>query len=71
MMSWEKRQPALCDTDIMPFGLHKGKPMQDVPPKYLMWLYDNIRQSGITTQNELVYNYIHNNMDAIRMELEL
>ncbi len=28
------------DTDIMPFGKHKGKKLIDVPDSYLIWLYD-------------------------------
>lgn len=29
---------ALKDSDPMPFGKHKGKPMQEVPANYLDWL---------------------------------
>lgn len=25
----------------MPFGMHKGKPLGDVPAKYLLWLWDS------------------------------
>jgi uncharacterized protein (DUF3820 family) len=25
---------------IMPFGKHKGKPLENVPSGYLLWLYD-------------------------------
>lgn len=64
MMSYQKKHPALTDTDLMPFGKFKGKPMQDVPASYLKWLYDE------GCNNELVYNYIHNSMDAIQMELK-
>lgn len=28
------------DEDLMPFGMHKGKMMSDVPAKYLIWLRD-------------------------------
>lgn len=28
------------DEDKMPFGMHKGKMMSDVPAKYLIWLRD-------------------------------
>jgi hypothetical protein len=28
----------LTDKDPMPFGAHKGKPMEDVPASYLDWL---------------------------------
>ena len=26
------------DTYVMPYGVHKGKQMADVPPGYLLWL---------------------------------
>lgn len=69
MMSYEKKHPALIDTDRMPFGKHKGIPMSDVPPSYLRWLFYNIQENGITKNNELVYNYIWNSKDALEMEL--
>lgn len=31
----------LHDESSMPFGVHKGKLMQDVPAAYLLWLWDN------------------------------
>lgn len=31
----------LLDTDIMPFGKHKGKQMIDVPAGWLLWYLDN------------------------------
>lgn len=64
MMSYEKRQPAYIDTDKMPFGKYKGKLLQDVPASYLMWLHDE------GCSNEMLSNYIHNSMDAIKMELK-
>jgi hypothetical protein len=64
MLKHLKKEPALGDLDPMPFGLYKGKPMQDVPPSYLSLLKDQ----GV--QNQLVANYIHNSWDAIQMELK-
>jgi hypothetical protein len=29
----------LNDTDPMPWGLHQGTPMQDVPARYMFWLW--------------------------------
>lgn len=26
----------------MPFGKHKGEPMEKVPAQYLLWLWDNV-----------------------------
>lgn len=64
MTSKDKKYPALSDLDKMPFGKFKDKLMQDVPASYLMWLHEQ------NCNNELVANYIHNSMDAIKMELE-
>ena len=64
-----KRTPALTDLDPMPFGKFKGKLMQDVPPKYLVWLRESIEKEGVTEQNVKVYNYIMNSWEAIEMEL--
>lgn len=32
---------ALTDSDLMPFGTHKGKPLEKVPAGYLLWLWDD------------------------------
>jgi uncharacterized protein (DUF3820 family) len=29
----------LTDSDLMPFGMHEGKMMINVPEDYLIWLY--------------------------------
>ena len=60
---YPKRSPALTDTDPMPFGKYKGTLMQDVPPDYLAWLW-NQHCSHIE-----VSNYIYNSIDALNMEL--
>ena len=31
-------EKALTDESLMPFGLHKGKKMMDVPGKYFGWI---------------------------------
>lgn len=31
------------DNTVMPFGKHKGRLLKDVPPDYLLWLYDKMR----------------------------
>lgn len=54
----------LKDTDPMPFGMHKGKPMQDVPAKYLHWLYISSPHSG----DSPVFDYIRRNLDALKQE---
>lgn len=51
------------DTDIMPWGIHKGKQMADVPASYLLWLYENGKCFGS------VKLYIHDNLEVIRVEI--
>lgn len=48
----------------MPFGLHKDKPMQDVPVKYLHWLWQN----GMKYEKSSVANYIRTNLDVLKTE---
>lgn len=56
----------LEDTDPMPFGLHKGIPMQDVPAKYLHYLWTNGMKSETKTSN--VADYISRNIQALKQE---
>ena len=30
----------LTDDDLMPFGKHRGRRLEDVPARYLLWLWD-------------------------------
>ena len=53
----------MTDTDLMPFGKYKGTAMTNVPPKYLLWLYENGVKGDIK-------EYIEDNMDAIKLELK-
>jgi hypothetical protein len=55
----------LADTDPMPFGKHKGTPMQDVPASYLHWLWVNGKQDDLGSP---VGNYIFRNLDALKKE---
>ncbi len=52
------------DTDLMPWGLHVGKMMANVPPEYLLWLFENNKCSGN------VKKYIIDNMDSIKLEIK-
>ena len=56
-------QKSFTDLDIMPFGKHKGKPMQDVPASYLAWL----KEQGCNDAR--VRGYIDENWSAIIQEL--
>jgi uncharacterized protein (DUF3820 family) len=53
----------MTDTDIMPFGIHKGKAMANVPPEYLLWLYENNKCYGA------VKDYIAENLETIKTEI--
>ncbi|CAA7196840.1 hypothetical protein CHRY9293_02907 [Chryseobacterium potabilaquae] len=52
------------DTDIMPYGLHKGKQMQDVPAEYLLLLYEEEKCT------EPVKEYIKDNLQVLEIEIE-
>lgn len=38
----KKNMPTLCHDDIMFFGKHRGTPLKDLKPSYLLWLWDNV-----------------------------
>jgi len=50
----------MTDSDIMPWGMHKGKKMEEVPDDYFLYLWENDKCSG------QVKLYIKNNLDAIK-----
>jgi uncharacterized protein (DUF3820 family) len=54
----------LKDTDPMPFGMHKGTQMQDVPASHLMYLYDNDK----LPKGSDVCNYVLDRMGDLRIE---
>lgn len=61
----------LEDLSSMPFGAHKGKPMQDVPASYLHWFWTKGMGSQITKQRDAsgaVARYIEKNMDHLKKE---
>lgn len=57
----------LSDTDPMPFGKHRGLPMQDVPTDYLHYLWFNMGLKNSTKTNQ-VAAYIELNINALRQE---
>ena len=52
----------LTDTSPMPFGKFKGDKMENVPAKYLLWLYNNDKCFG------LVKDYIIDNLQVLEQE---
>jgi len=44
----------------MPFGKHKGVPMQDVPASYLHYLWQN----GVKNEKSAMHDYIQKNINV-------
>lgn len=55
----------LLDTDTMPFGKHRGVPMQDVPASYLHYLWVNGMKED---KQSNVADYIRRNLNALKMD---
>ena len=55
----------LDDTDPMPFGKYKGKPLAEVPALYFHWLWTNGKKHDATCK---VADYIRRNLNALKME---
>lgn len=45
----------MTDTDKMPWGIHQGKAMINVPAKYLLWLLANNKCAG-EVKAYIIYN---------------
>lgn len=52
------------DTDLMPFGKHKGTELKNVPADYLLWLRD---ESGIALRSPF-RRYIERNRKVLEAE---
>jgi uncharacterized protein (DUF3820 family) len=57
----------MTDTDLMPFGKHKGKRMIDVPASYFLWLLDALKND---TRNVEVKQYLQENKEALKLEVK-
>lgn len=56
----------LVDLSPMPWGKHKGVPMQDVPASYMFWLWT---QRGFENNRvDSVADYIRRNLSAFEQE---
>lgn len=53
------------DYSRMPFGKYKNEKMANVPPDYLLWLYNEGKCFGE------VKEYIQENLSVLKEELEL
>jgi uncharacterized protein (DUF3820 family) len=56
---------ALNDISPMPFGKHKGVPMQDVPASYLHYLWQNGMKED---KQSNVADYIRRSLSALKSE---
>lgn len=48
----------------MPFGKHKGEKLANIPPDYLIWIFENNKCSVD------VAKYIAENMDVLKSEID-
>ncbi len=51
----------LTDSSLMPFGIHQGKKMSEIPCKYLL-MVQHFKRNSI---NKHVLDYIHDNLTII------
>lgn len=61
----------LNDNDPMPWGMHKGRPMQDVPADYMFWVWTDGGNVGPAEKrvNECpVAEYINRNIAVFEKE---
>lgn len=55
----------LTDKSPMPFGVHKGKLIKNVPASYLLWLWNN----GVWQEaHKPIHHYIKDNIAALEMD---
>lgn len=52
------------DNSRMPFGKYQNEKMANVPPEYLLWLYESGKCFGE------VKKYIHENLTVLKEEIE-
>lgn len=57
----------LDDLDPMPFGKYKGVEMQDVPARYLHWLWIE-KDFKSQTNAEPVAEYIQRTLSSLKLE---
>jgi uncharacterized protein (DUF3820 family) len=63
----------LKDTDSMPFGVHEGIPMKEVPSRYLKWLMDNVYKGNKPRGSDgaAVHLYICCNQERINEDCKI
>lgn len=61
----------LKDTDLMPWGKHKGKEMQDVPAEYILYMYTLIRPiayNKMTLTQKHFVGYVEDNKQVLEKQ---
>jgi len=59
------------DQSSMPFGKHKGEPMEKVPASYLLWLWNKWQDQPSAPRDQAMANvrdYIIESMSALEKE---
>mgnify|MGYP000924753839 CR=1 FL=1 len=56
----------LTDESLMPYGPHQGKPMKDVPAKYLIWCWEKYGEWSFPE----VKVYIEENLEALQNKVK-
>lgn len=52
------------DQSLMPFGKYKGEKLENVPARYLLWLWD----SGVYSEESPLHDYIENAFSVLESE---
>lgn len=47
---------------ILSFGIHQGKDIEDVPDRYLLWMWENWKGARVGK----LWDYLRENIDAIK-----
>ena len=55
----------ITDNSSMPFGKYQGQKMANVPPEYLLWIFENNKCTPT------VAKYIAENMNVLKAEINL
>lgn len=53
----------MTDSSIMPFGKYAGEKMANIPPAYLLWIFEN---NKCTPE---VASYIADNLEVLKAEI--
>ena len=60
----------LNDSSLITFGKYKGRRLMDIPPDYLMWLYNDVEGHWFNSSSNDVREYINKNLETIKDKLK-